>query len=296
MLLNIFIKNTQVFFKLLNMNKKGCLIILSHSSYSDIWPLLLKSYSNYFDNTIPLKKFLISDKTISEDEIKLFKDSEFNHLHYPGNNEWGADLAYVIQHYIINKFNFILFSFDDLILTNKIDCTSLTVAIEQLQSPQTKYIKLVNTYKPLYNYSTRNISFFEINKKDSYRGSLVFSVWKTNVIKKIISNPKFETYSAWEYERNINKIIGNLDGFQCIRKSIIKYSNVIIKGKIDPVALKISEKANDYKYKGNRKRMPLIIFIRYKIKTVFFKFFRFILPQGIFTYLRKAKQLINNIG
>ena len=99
---------------------------------------------------------------------------------------------------------------------------------------------------------------------------------------------KLEYYNPWDYERNIHNFL-KFEDFYCLPKSIIKFSNIIIKGKIDPVQLKFVENKNKVKYSGYRNLMSIKETLFFQLKYILFYFTRNFLPKRLFTRLRQLK-------
>jgi hypothetical protein len=137
---------------------------------------------------------------------------------------------------------------------------------------RTLYSDLINLFKKEFA--------FKLNSADSYRGSLVFSAWKTSFFYKIINKDIFSDLNPWEYEQKINNALGLCNSFS-LNKGIFQFTNVIIKGKV----LKLN-----YAYNHNRKVLRGFEEFRFNLYSFFFKFSRYILPSIIFNKIREIKK------
>ena len=151
-------------------------------------------------------------------------------------------------------------------------------------------MQIKNGYRSFFDNSKLNFKekLHLVNDNDTYKGSLVFSILSNNLLNKIINISEIRNYSPWEYEIYIHKYLKGIK-FYCVNKSIIKFSNVIIKGKIDRFALNKGEKNNLVIYKGNRPFFDKISLFRFKFKEIVFVLVKNIIPSSFFGYLRKYK-------
>lgn len=275
---------------------KICFLILSHSSYTDIWEILMRSFKEKVIDEIDGVDFYISsDSEISVKESIVLKENNFNHLLYKKNISWSDALIEVVNKKELNDYNQIIFSFDDLIIS-KFSKKKFNRAIKEMILNNYKYLKIynsshVNFWARLLNL-VKEESLFEISKLDSYRGNLVFSCWNLGFIKKILNNEELKNLSPWQFEQQINLFIDNTDGYKCVFSDVLKYENVIIKGKIHKKALLNSEKIAKLTYTSSRDYLSNKETFIYTIKLFVFKSFRQFVPHRIFIILRKVKLYI----
>jgi len=273
---------------------KICLIILSHSSYTDIWELTLESYAQNYLNEQPIPAFITSDGLLSLPIKGLLKKYDFNHLNYPPGSQWGADLKLTLKNRVLDEFDYVIFSFDDLIIKKAVPNVILSELVQKMQRKGLRYLKLVNTYNPLKAvFSANGSGTYEIDRKDSYRGSLVFSIWELSEIRELVAQKGFEEFSAWEYERKMNHLIGERRGYHCVNRSLIHYSNAIIKGRLNPMVLRRCEHQLGMEYRGVRETMNLPVLVMYRNKVFLYRLFRLILPNQVFSWIRRIKARLN---
>ena len=142
--------------------KKYALVVLSHSSYADLWPILTSSYDAYFNNS-EFDCFLATDDKINQ------VPTYFNVIEYSQNIPWGTALKEIISKL---KYDKVIFTFDDLVLKSSVDVEKL---ISYLDNSVANYQKLICSHVRFYERFFKTGLDFSLSSKDSYRGSLVFA-------------------------------------------------------------------------------------------------------------------------
>ncbi|BBQ06470.1 hypothetical protein [Elizabethkingia anophelis] len=269
---------------------KACLIILSHSSYSDIWEITLKSYKKYF-NSIEVDLYLTSDDNISPEIKQMVIEQGFSILYYPENISWSESLKKIINDDIIGNYNSVIFSFDDLVLLEKVNTDRLNDCFKMMD--KIDYLILNDGHHNLFTDISligSKASCFEIPRKDSYIGSLVFSLWKTDFIYEIINLPELENLNPWQYEVKISKILVKYSqkSFFALKKPLVNFSNVIVKGKILKGEMDRVKNKNTISYNGSRLYMNSKDEFKFNNYRRVFKLARYLLPHSIFEKLRKS--------
>lgn len=272
---------------------KICFVILSHSSYTDIWPLLLKSYKNNIINAITdVDFFITSDSMLTEDDFFLLKNNGFSHLIYSKNISWSDALVEVVNKNELNYYAQILFSFDDLIIKD-FSLVKFKNALSEMVLNRDKYLKIynsshVNLWAKILNLIKKQ-TLFEINKFDSYRGNLVFSCWDIKFMKKVLNNKGLNNLSPWQFEQKVNLFIDNSIGYKCVYSNVLEYENVIIKGKLHKQAFLKSKKSTQCDFVTKRDYMTRRETLIYTLKLYVFKSIRQIVPHRLFYFLRRLK-------
>ncbi|MEW7221866.1 hypothetical protein [Elizabethkingia anophelis] len=269
---------------------KACLIILSHSSYSDIWEITLESYKKYF-NSIEVDLYITSDDNISPEIKQMVIEQGFSILYYPENISWSESLKKIINDDIIGNYNSVIFSFDDLVLLEKVNTDRLNDCFKMMD--KIDYLILNDGHHNLFTDISligSKASCFEIPRKDSYIGSLVFSLWKTDFIYEIINLPELENLNPWQYEVKISKILVKYSqkSFFALKKPLVNFSNVIVKGKILKGEMDRVKNKNTISYNGSRLYMNSKDEFKFNNYRRVFKLARYLLPHSIFEKLRKS--------
>lgn len=99
----------------------------------------------------------------------------FSILYYPENISWSESLKKIINDDIIGNYNSVIFSFDDLVLLEKVNTDRLNDCFKMMD--KIDYLILNDGHHNLFTDISligSKASCFEIPRKDSYIGSLVF--------------------------------------------------------------------------------------------------------------------------
>jgi hypothetical protein len=269
------------------MKNNKCIVILSHSSYSDVWDILIDSYIKYFKED-GFDFFISSDIAPDEHEKKAISNG-FKMIHYEKNITWGRSLKQTINFLLKDDYKCVIFSFDDLVLLKPISRPILPL-INLMESNNVNYLQLKNGYRSFFSFESLffNDTFHKVSNNDSYKGSLVFSVLREDLLRKLIDIDSLDNYNPWQYEANIHNFL-KAEDFYCLPKSIIRFSNLIIKGKVDPIQLKFVEKNNHIKYLGRRNQMNFKETLFFQIKYILFYSIKNILPKHFFSKIRELK-------
>lgn len=271
------------------MKIKPCIIILSHHSYCDIWEMTMASYQKYIDWEID--RFITSDGPISSEIQQMVQRYGFKLLIYPDNVSWSSALKYIMEKNVEGHYDSVLFSFDDLVLTRKVDSAALEKCFKI--TDRCGYLAVDAGHRNLFSdLSSANTQskYFKISKEDSYVGSLVFSIWNVNFFSKVINDPGLNELNPWQYEVAIPKVLEKYHniGFFATKKAIIYFSNIIVKGRILQSELRRAEAALSMKYRGRRPYMPTGEKLKFEVYRRIFKSLRYLLPHSIFRRLRKS--------
>ena len=131
------------------MSKKNkAVVILSHSSYSDIWEMMISSYNKYFPDKKSFDLFISSNK-VSDKMIEFVHENNFKLITYEDNVTWGTSLKQTIRYLLNNDYDYGLFSFDDLILTYPVS-TSILRLTDQMHEYNIHYLQIKNGYRSFF--------------------------------------------------------------------------------------------------------------------------------------------------
>lgn len=261
--------------------KKYAVVVLSHSSYSDLWSLLDASYSRFFKSD-DFEFFIATD--FCESNIT----GRFKPLLYPKDISWGSALKAIVSQLDYER---VVFTFDDLILKTHVDVDYL---IKYLDGSRAVYNKLICSHVRLYERAFKYLPDFDLSPKDSYRGSLVFACVDKRFMN-FLESVAIDGFSPWRYEREINKLLPDTyePKFKGMRKNIFKFENLVIKGKINPLAYYLL-KRKGLEYGNDRQFMSVGNFLNYHVKLPIFTIVKYVLPYGVFAFFRKLKSKLVN--
>ena len=260
--------------------RKNAIVIQSYNDYYDLWSVCLDSLSSNMD----LKDFDVYITTDDSRGVKLEYDAKF--ITYSKLSTWGQALIETVQYLVSCKYEKIIFTFDDLIINNKIDVNKLL----SLDLDNKDYIKLTKSHVRFYErFSFNQSSVFRIDKNDSYGGSLVFCIVNIKFLNALLGNDELNQYNPWDYEKNINSyLVGKKIKMWACRFPLILYVNLIIKGKVDPLAL-FRIKYQGFTYLSDRRVMSNVDISKYYFKWLIFTIIKYFSPFTIFKFFRKIK-------
>jgi len=261
---------------MIKTRKKYAVVVLSHASYSDLWPMLFQSYERYFNCSL-FDYYLATDDKL--DEVTGI----FSPIKYPKELSWGGGLKDIVGQLDYEK---VIFTFDDLILSAEVDCVDL---VSYAENTKYDYDKLICSHVRFYERFLKCGKNFELSCNDSYRGSLVFALVNKKFMS-FLSSLDINELSPWGYERNINSILNSSVRLSGVRKNFFKFHNLVIKGKINPIEKKRLSELEGWKYSGSRELMGSEDVFSYYMKLVVFTIIKYFIPYGFFNYLRKIKQ------
>jgi len=260
-------------------NKSFAFVIFSHSSYVDVWPILIESYRRQFRSDL-FDFYITSDRAV---DASLLNGSDFRLLNYAEDLAWSDAFFASVRQLDYEKF---VFSFDDLILTRKVIDHDLDRVLFQNNFD---YLKIICSHVRLYNRFLQFGEYFEVSKYDSYRGSLVFSILTQDLLNSISANPALVGRSAWEFERQVNRVLSSEFRYGAVRRNVLKFNNLVIKGRINPVAKLVLKYFHGLHYTGDRLSMTPVHLISYYLKLGVFTTVKYFVPSAWFAVLRKVK-------
>ena len=282
------------------MKKKLCLVVLSHSSYKDMWDLTLPSYNKFFK--CPIDLFITSDIDPTDDDKINLKNNNFKLLKYPSELSWSSALRYITNKNIFNNYNYVLFTFDDIVLTKNVSNSAIETCLKFMNENQLNSLTMNNSHRTigsiLRGYFNGKIAF-NISKNDVYRGSLVFSCWDCSYFEKLINNPKFDNLSPWEYENNIKLFLRNENKIMAVYNAIFYYANILIRGVVLSSELEKaikSLKGTNIKYSINRSKISGLRLLKYEIRKKTFALLRLLLPPKLFYSLHIINSKIKSLN
>jgi hypothetical protein len=260
------------------MNNKIAFVVLSNSKYIDVWDILCSSYNKNIGRAKNFDFFLTSDDFQNKNIIP------FKPLLYPKNVSWGYALKFIFKNYL-KHYDYILFSFDDLIVTgfdfNRFEAIFKTTDL--------RYLKLNSDHINLSNLLKIDNGLVPLNESDdSYLGSLVFTVVNSSFFNNLIDNLP-QDFSPWEYEKLASKYISDKSKSFSVFPQIVTYENLIIKSYVDIWSKFILMYFYNFSYISKRPNLSLCNFIKYRFKLISFNSLKFILSDKLFNKLRSNK-------
>ncbi len=188
------------------------ILVISCDSYSDVWPYFFNYFFEHWDEC-PLDIYLLSNE-------KSYNDRRIKMINVKKDISWSDNLSKALK--LINS-EYVMLFMDDLLITNKISNDYFFKIKNWIDNNKPEYLKLNNSNKP----EKFDDLIGKIPKKSSYKTSTMPSVWKKEILKKLLKKGE----SAWEFESKGSLRAYDYNNFFSVNKNFINYKNSIIKGK-----------------------------------------------------------------
>ena len=197
------------------------LVVPSCDKYSDLWAAFFKTLQLHWPSC-PFQKYLVSN------ELEFFS-TEIVPIRVGRDLGWSANcnnaLASIPHEYV-------LLFIDDLFLRRNVDHRTVMGLIERCVSNEWDYLRLNPTPGPPRGHSVGG-GIGRIPHGDWYRASTVLSLWKKSVLADVL-NPK---ENAWELEIFGGARTDKYERWFACERWNLPYYNLVIKGRIEPLAL-----------------------------------------------------------
>jgi hypothetical protein len=264
------------------MKKKNfAIVVLSHSTYVDLWPILFDSYKPIL-NKYPEIDFVITSDLESPPLEKYFIKN-LVHFQYPESISWMSALKYVLKNHIENTYQRVLFSFDDLIIY-KINYKAFDL---MLKDTSFNYCKLVRNAN-IFPYLATTFKKKSVSNNIEYIGSLVFPVIDTTFFLNIL-NEMPDDLTPWKYEIVCSSYFNKEQKIFLTNGNLILFKNLVIKTRINTIDRFILKYKYNLNYTGQRISLNIKNLIIYYLKKISFNLAIIFLPNSFFSYIRKIK-------
>lgn len=154
-----------------------------------------------------------------------YRDPRVQLLQVGEDRGWSANLKTALD---AVPETYVLLTIDDLYPTARIDTVGLVSLIEEIGDFD--YLRL-NPYPGPRKRLSRRVGL--VPPGDVYRTSTVFSVWRREVLHDLL----VEDESPWQFELDGSKRSDRFDRWFASRRWLVPYLNLVVKRKIDPLAL-----------------------------------------------------------
>ena len=194
------------------------ILIPSCDKYSDLWPVLMDSIARFW-NPLPGKLYLLTNNlTPVFSKVSVIAIGE--------DKTWSANIINAISH-IGQKY--VMIFIDDLILYQHLDVDLIHKTIANFLASDGEYLRLNPT--PAGKHDGRFVNV--IPSGDIYRSSTVFSIWRKDVLLDVLKPSE----NAWEFEITGASRTDSYKKWFASSEWLVPYLNLVIKGKVDPLAL-----------------------------------------------------------
>ena len=253
--------------------KKFPLVILSTDSYYDLWPLIFKNIyeSGILETHFPV--LVTESKEFSDYETQIINTGKLN---------WSDSVTAAINKLIQMKYDYALFSFDDLFIKE----------IQTRKIFELENIVVKKNYDSLKFYSHNRPPYFnkffgKFDISTPYLCVFTFTFWNLRSALNLLRPGE----SAWQFEHYANTRVSKDSKHFCVYSNNTKLVNSIIKGKVDTFILNLNnmKKEKDILLKS-RKKIDTLVSIRIQIARLLLKLL-YCFPNSIssFVIINKRK-------
>lgn len=243
-------------------------LIVSCDKYKDLWGPCITLFRRFWSNC-PYPIYVLSNTEAAEfpNVSSIVTGSDIS---------WSDNLHIALD--TISE-QYVLLYIEDLFLTKEVNSSAVESLIERCISEHWNYLRLNPTPK-----GDRRIdnTVSSISPGSVYRSSVVFSVWKKDVLSSLLK----EGESAWDFEEIGTKRTDALDGFYASNDTLLHASNTVIKGVWELEALNAVRKLGIEPDIHSRRVMTRKEYALWKLKQMRSLLFH-LLPHGI---KRKVKE------
>lgn len=192
-------------------------VVPSCDAYSDVWPFFFDAFFDRWKDC-PFPVYLVSNS------------AEFPHprvaaLRVGEDKGWSANLKSALRE--VPQAH-VLLVIEDLFPADRIDTDRILSLLNEVGDFD--YLRLNPSPGPRRAISDR---VGLVPPGDVYRTSTVYSIWRKSVLSSLL----VEHESAWEFELNGSERSDRFGRWFASRAWLVPYVNLIVKRKVDPVAL-----------------------------------------------------------
>tara|TARA_B100000767_G_C19743725_1_gene527465 strand:- start:868 stop:1599 length:732 start_codon:yes stop_codon:yes gene_type:complete len=236
------------------------LIISTYDDSEDLWIPLEQTYLHYWQD-IKFPIFLTTNH-------KVFDGQLFNSLKIGDELSWSDNL---IKSLNMIKQDYVLLTFDDLFLTDKVDNKFIEKIMLRFINNGFNYLQF---YRSISKGKKLDDFIFKKSNITRYKNSAVWSFWKKDVLLELLKDDE----NAWEFERNGNIRSFEYNSFYSTRTNTIPFVNGIIKGLWNPMA-KNKLKRLGFPISETRPVLGFLAAFRYKVRDLQFDFLTYLIHK-----------------
>lgn len=204
------------------MNSGVAIVVHSCDKYSDLWSAFFETLQIRWSNC-PYPIYLVTNHL-------NFTHKNVTTVQIGEDRTWSENLAAALASV---PYPYVLLMLEDLFLKTHVDNERVTALIDTCVVQQWDYLRLNPTPGPPASTGTQG-GVGPIPAGDWYRSATVMSVWRRDVLLNVL-DPK---ENAWEFEIHGSSRTDQYPRWFASVDWNLPFLNVVIKGKIDPVALR----------------------------------------------------------
>lgn len=252
--------------------KKIPLVILSTDSYSDLWPLIFK---NIYESGILENHFAVlvtESKEFNDFNVKTIKT---------GNLNWSDSVIVAIKKLIEMKYDYALFSFDDLFI-KEINLEKIFELENISVDDNHDSLKFYSHDRPPYH----NKFYGKFNISTPYLCVFTFAFWNLRSALKLLKPAE----SAWQFEYNSFKRVSHNSKHFCVYSNKVNLVNSIIKGKVDTFIMDFNNMKIEKKVLlKTREKINFFLSLRIQFARFLLKL-TYLLPNSLSSFIIKTKR------
>jgi hypothetical protein len=253
-------------------NKKICLLVLSCDKYSDLWPIFFDLFEKNWSDC-PFDKYLLTN-------FKKAPSPDFNTINIGKDRSWSDNLLFAIDK-ILGKYAYIFLFMDDGFIT-RVNTKQIVKDIKTFIDLKGDYMTFINEPKPT---KPINQYFGEIEISSKYRATATWALWDITTLSSLLKKGE----SAWGFEIFGSERSIKYSNFYSVYKDRFSYVHGVIKGMWLPSSVKKLESLGYNVDLGERKKMDLKTYLKFRLYVILRKIVIFLLPQRITTYISNKK-------
>jgi len=194
---------------------KIAFVILTCDNYSDLWSMFIHFFEKNWKDC-PLDKYFVTN-------YLSIPESSFDTLKIGNDESWSDGLLKAIA-ILKKKYDYLIITLEDWPIIEKVDNDQFDHILDIFLKENGNYLTFRNKPKPTHKF---NKLFGKIEKGSLYRPSCVYSLWKIDVLEKLLVKEE----NAWEFERFGSIRSDKFDKFFVVYKDFFKICNTVVKGK-----------------------------------------------------------------
>jgi hypothetical protein len=191
-------------------------LIISCDKYAELWDTHFNCLDEHWADC-PFPKYILTNH---KDSLR----SDVTAIKVGDDLTWSANLKKALK-ILHNDYDYVLVTFDDLFLVEKVNGRILHSVLESFHSINGQFLQLIKWHnKPVKLNSLLGL----IEPGSLYRPNCVFSLWNIEVLDSLLLPEE----NAWQFEKNGSARSDRYNGFYVVLSDVFRYRNTVVRGKI----------------------------------------------------------------
>ena len=234
------------------------MLVLSCDAYAPLWEAHFRELERHWPDC-PFSKLLLTNRL--DPGIRGVEA-----LQAGDDRGWSDNLLTALDT-IQERFDWLLLTFDDLMLVQRVDNDRLGAALDSFFRVGGDCIQLIRWHNRIRRVDEQIGS---IAPGSLYRPTCVWALWRVETLRQLLVPGE----SAWQFERNGSPRSDQFDGFYAVHEPIFLYHNTVIRGRIVPGDVKRFNLTPGDKLRP----MTAMQWLRFKVRYLAFKSFLSLVP------------------